>query len=261
MIKELLKHDFGYELDIAGGTGQSKDDPIHVLSPLEKDVIHTESLVLRGIGKGRGILWRTLQTELVDGTEIIQRKIETKEASETEIITQVENYYFLRKNIPSHSESSKDIVFLDEQAGIAFPYEISWLHYDGITDYSTQGKGELGYSLAYNAPEIKATIYVYPKVVSNTETNVLEGELEVALADIRALYGSDEIEHVWEAIIIKGYILYYYFPKHSPQETSLLLIMRKGNYFVKLRCSFIDDEFMRTISNDFCDAFVANVQD
>ena len=79
---------------------------------------------------------------------------------------------------------------------------------------------------------VRIGVHDEPEYASNTETNVLERELEVSLADIRALYGSDEIEHVWEARIIKGYILYYYFPKHSPQETSLLLIMRKGNYFV-----------------------------
>lgn len=258
MIKELLKRDFGLELDIAGGTGQSKNDPIYVLSPSEKEASRTEVLVLRGLGKGRGILWRTVNIEIMSGMEVIQRKIETKEIHESEIVSQIENYYFLRKNTELHSTNinSQNIVFIDDKVGIFYPYEISWLHYDGITDYSSQGREDLGYSLSYNAPGIKATIYVYPKVSGDTVRDILELELATVIAEIKSIYGNDEIDHDWEARSNYDHILYYYIPKHALMETSLILIMRIGNCFVKLRCSFVDEAFMREISSDFLKCFL-----
>jgi len=46
MIKELLKRDFGLDLDIAGGTGKSRNDPIRVVSLSDKAASRTEFLVL-----------------------------------------------------------------------------------------------------------------------------------------------------------------------------------------------------------------------
>ena len=259
MIKELLKRDFGLDLDIAGGTGQSRNDPIHVLTLSDKDASRTEFLVLRGLGKGRRILWRTINIDYIPGMDVIQRKIETKEVTETEIITQVENYYFLRKNITSFSSKSLGhyVVFDDKNIGVAYPYELSWLHYDSFTDYSLQDRKDLGYSIAYNAPGIKVTIYVYPKVISDLQTNILELELEAAKAEIKSIYGSDTIEHEWEAIKNYDHIYYYFISKHAPEETSLIVIMRKKDHFLKLRCSFVDEEFMREVSSDFNKSFIS----
>ena len=51
-LKELLKRDFGLNLNIAGGFGQ-RDDPTLILSDTESEAAHTELSVLRVIGKGR----------------------------------------------------------------------------------------------------------------------------------------------------------------------------------------------------------------
>ena len=258
MIKELLKRDFGFDLDIAGGEGQSREDPICVLSRSDVDASYTECLVLRGIGLGRSVLWRTIGVGYVPGTEVIQRKIETKEVLETEIVNQVENYYFQRKYLIPHEGNieSSPAIYYDKEIDIVYPYELSWLHYDGLTDYSEQGRADLGYSLAYNAPGIKATVYVYPKVVGDTDKDVLELEIDAAIEEIKIAHGADEIEHDWGVMLEPGCIYYYYMSKHSPEHTSLLLIMRRGDYFVKLRCTFIDEPFMREITNQFKDAFV-----
>lgn len=260
MIKDLLKQDFGMELDIAGGTGQSNSDPIYVLSQSEQDASLTEYLVLRGIGKGLGIHWRTISVSFVPGMKVIQRKIETKEVTVTEIITKVVNYYFLRKNLELDNEkiNSRHIIYFDKEINIEFPYELSWLHYDGITDYSEQDRNDLGYSLAYGAPGIKATVYVYPKVHADTERDVLELELDSAIAEIKSTYGDDEIEHDWGGAVSEvDHIYYAYMPKHDSEESSLILIMMKGGGFVKLRYSFIDDgQFMRDIFNDFKNSFL-----
>lgn len=257
MLKELLERDFGLVLDISGGTGQSKNDPIHILSNTINDALYTESLVLRGLGKGRGILWRTLSVEYVDGTEIIQRKIETKEVRKDEIISQVENYYFSRLNTKSNGETvnSQLVASFSAMNGVEYPYEISWLHCDGVTDYRAKEREDLGCSLAYGAPGIKATIYIYPKVSSDTNQGLLELELGAAVEEVKEIYGADAIKHDWGVRKDGNSISYYFIPSYAPNDASLLLIMCKDGFFVKLRCTFVDEEFMRKVCSDFVKSF------
>src|SRR4051794_29233800 len=59
-LGETLKRDFGLVLRIGGGTGQSRDNPIIVLPQSDAEADQTEMQLLRGLGKGRKILWRTL---------------------------------------------------------------------------------------------------------------------------------------------------------------------------------------------------------
>ena len=144
-LKDLLDRDFGLDLDIAGGFGQSREDPILVLSDTEIEAAHTELQVLRGIGKGRGILWRTIGTNLISepSPRTIQRKIKTKDVRQDEIVETTENYYFSRINIKSdsHRINSQVIVYFDQKADIRFPYELGWLHFDNIVDYESREPG------------------------------------------------------------------------------------------------------------------------
>ena len=80
-IKQRLFSDFGYDLNIAGGLGQSVDDPIHVLSETEQDAYQTQYMVLRGLGQGRKVIWRTLEINRTsdEASQLLQYKIETKE--------------------------------------------------------------------------------------------------------------------------------------------------------------------------------------
>jgi hypothetical protein len=95
-LRAMLKRDFSIDLPIAGGFGASTDDPIIITATNQLEASATEMLVLRCIGKGRGVLWRTLARASIGrgSTWREQVKIETKEVNSTEIVTQTENYYF-----------------------------------------------------------------------------------------------------------------------------------------------------------------------
>lgn len=95
-LRELLKADFGIDFPISGGAGNSIDSPIIIHRQNPNDYVGVEYGILRCLGIGRRIEWEFIQQSLldVDGRIIEQMKIETKETTETEIITQVENYYF-----------------------------------------------------------------------------------------------------------------------------------------------------------------------
>lgn len=95
-LREMLLADFGVDFPISGGPGNSRDTPIVVHYEIPNDYVGVEYGVLRCLGAGRGVEWRLLMNSLFehDGRRIEQMKIETKWVTDTEKITQIENYYF-----------------------------------------------------------------------------------------------------------------------------------------------------------------------
>ena len=95
-LKELLKKDFGVDLPISGGVGNSIDNPIVIHLAKFNDYVGTEYSVLECIGKGRGIEWKIVEQGLLSHRDkkIDKVKIETIELTVDSKITQIENYYF-----------------------------------------------------------------------------------------------------------------------------------------------------------------------
>ena len=95
-LKELLKKDFDADLEISGGFGNSIDNCIVIHKTHAKDYVGVEYYILECLGIGRGIEWKRIEQSLLnDKNRMIDKlKIETKQLTDTEIITQIENYYF-----------------------------------------------------------------------------------------------------------------------------------------------------------------------
>lgn len=95
-LKALLKQDFDIDFPISGGTGDSRDNPIVIHRVEPNDYVSVEYGILRCLGMGRRIEWELVQQEVIHygGKTLDQMKIRTKETTLSEIITQVENYYF-----------------------------------------------------------------------------------------------------------------------------------------------------------------------
>lgn len=95
-IKEVIKRDFGVDLPISGGFGNSIETPIIIHRTDINDYVGLEHFILNCLGKGRKIEWRILEQGLLthNGRKIDKVKIETKQTTENEIITQIENFYF-----------------------------------------------------------------------------------------------------------------------------------------------------------------------
>lgn len=64
-IRELIKKDFGVDLPIKGGTGNSIKNPIIIEKTEMNDYVGTEYAVLKYLGLGRRIEWRNLSQELL----------------------------------------------------------------------------------------------------------------------------------------------------------------------------------------------------
>jgi hypothetical protein len=202
-LKAMLLRDFGLDLPIAGGFGGSGSDPIVVTTSDPRAAAATEMQVLRSIGTGRQILWRTLAKTMVerDGRPLEQVKIEARWATPTEVITQRENYYFdVSEADPRHAGLPPAPGFVDPETGLALPYEIGWWHLTGVTDNETSHPG-LGYTVNYGAPGFKATIYVYDKglqVPDSVTSEIAKAEFRAAISDMTTVHpGASPLHPHW----------------------------------------------------------------
>lgn len=95
-LRKLLKEDFGIDFPISGGTGNSRDNAIVIHRESPNDYTSVEYGILRCLGIGRGIEWKVIQQAVMhhESRTLDQLKVQTKEITEDEIITQIENYYF-----------------------------------------------------------------------------------------------------------------------------------------------------------------------
>ena len=95
-IRELLRKDFGFDFPISGGAGNSRDNPIIVHKSIPNDYTAIEYGILRCLGIGRRLEWKVIQQSLIhhNNRTLDQIKIETKQLTDTEEVTQIENYYF-----------------------------------------------------------------------------------------------------------------------------------------------------------------------
>ena len=255
-LKDLLKRDFGYDLKISGGFGQSRADLIVVVASHPADASLTEMLVLRGIGKGRGILWRTLErTQLKhEGMSLEQVKIETKAVSDTEIITQRENYYFdVGHATPDRRPLPTAIGYRHSRTGMVLPYEIGWLHFDSVTDNEPVAPG-LGQTIAYGAPGIKATVYVYDKgradVPKDVVASVAKEEFKSAVSELMRVnpkakaLGDPSNNGV---MIQQKFVI--------DQDFSIVALGVKAGSFIKLRITFVQDPLLMDLVNQSLAAF------
>ena len=95
-LKERLAEDFDIDFPISGGTGNSRDNAIVIHRQIPNDYTAVEYGILRCLGIGRRIEWKVIQQGVLKhiGRTLDQLKIETKETTETEVVTRIENYYF-----------------------------------------------------------------------------------------------------------------------------------------------------------------------
>ena len=95
-LRELIKRDFNLDFPISGSTASSQDNPIVIHRREPNNPKSVELGIIRCVGMARGVEWEIVEQRLIDygGKYLDQITIETKETTETEIVTQLESYYF-----------------------------------------------------------------------------------------------------------------------------------------------------------------------
>ena len=96
IIRHMLLRDFGVDLPIPGGRGNSLDNPVVLEYQVPNDYVSIEHAYLKYLGLGRRIEWRVIKQELIERGERYydKIKIETVQTDDDRIIRQIENFYF-----------------------------------------------------------------------------------------------------------------------------------------------------------------------
>ena len=164
MLKELIEQDFGIDLPISGGFGDSINDPIIITTTNPNIAAQTKLKVIDCINIRLERYWQATTTEIFkqDGKLIEKLKYVAKYIDGDNINSDTLNYYFdITKVEDEFPENPIRFGFpVSDSIDVLLPYQFGWLHYIDRIDNEIEHPG-LGYSFAYNAPFTKATIYIY----------------------------------------------------------------------------------------------------
>jgi len=246
-LKQMLLDDFGKSLPIAGGLGQSVDEPIRITTsdPVEAGLAQLE--IARCIYGINGWYWRATESTTVPSSTGALEKFssEVKYVEGDKIITEKRNFYFDISGVDiSPGQQLPDVhVPIPRTAGLELPWQLGWFHFDGLIDNEIDHPG-LGLSVAYSAPEAKMTIYVYDKGMGE-QIKFQPGaaaklEYLQALSDFESMNpAAKQIrEHEDGDVRLKIY--------DSGEVLSAVLVAPFQNQFFKLRLTLeaIDEPFM-----------------
>jgi hypothetical protein len=191
MLKELILRDFGIELPIAGGNGQSLDDPILITSEEPSYAARSKLKLIDCINVMTGRYWQATTNEIFERNERVIEKLTyvSKYIVGDNVNTDTNSFYFDISNVEDQNCENPIRFGLPVSGDIelVLPYQLGWLHYAGRVDNETTSPG-LGYSFIYNAPATKATVYVYNKCykdLHHIETaKLFQDEFESAISDL-----------------------------------------------------------------------------
>jgi hypothetical protein len=248
-LRDLMLRDWGVDLPIAGGRGQSRDDPIVITATNADVVAFTQMRLLQGIGRGRGIFWRCLSRKLV-GSEfpgIEQFKIESVELTPAQKITQVANYYFDVSALSLWQPIDAALHF--QRLGLRIPCEIGWLHVDVISDNEGVAPGA-GITVPYGAPAIKATVYIYDWQRTDIPEDVMHpivwDEFQQAIRDVSSLIPNAE---AWNDPPFDGrYLIRYFKIGDDAKDNTAVALTTYNGKFLKMRLTWQRDEFIDQVA-------------
>lgn len=95
-VRQMLKRDFGVDLPISGGIGNSINNPVIIEPQAGTDYRQVENDYLKYVCMGRKVIWEFIGRDPVGRGDRRMDKVRigTQEFTPEEVITQVEHYYF-----------------------------------------------------------------------------------------------------------------------------------------------------------------------
>lgn len=169
-LREMLLRDFGTNLAIAGGFGQSAKDPIRITAKNPSEAALIQLQLARCIYMMNGWYWRAIQRIPVVTTRGRVEKLssEVKYIERDLVITERRNLYFdiseVELQVDQQLPSTR--VLIGYPAELGLPWQLGWYHFDGLINNEPTYPG-LGVSVAYSAPQAKMTVYAYDKSVGD----------------------------------------------------------------------------------------------
>ncbi|GFK93165.1 hypothetical protein NNJEOMEG_00996 [Fundidesulfovibrio magnetotacticus] len=252
-LRAAFQAAFGIDLNIGGGRGASREDPIHVLDAADDAADATEIACLRLLGRGRGVVWRMREarTERHGDALLVRRPILAFTLEPERVGRTEESYHFLRVNAPSARARDNREMWRDPLAGMPFPYEIGFYHYDGHAD-RTHLALELGCAVEYSTPASRATVSVYPaREPRGPGGETLLDELDRARREVLDLHGPDALARDWGVTQTDPVAASFFSLRGREAQASGIVLARAGDHFVKTRIDFPDEPLLLDMAKDF----------
>jgi hypothetical protein len=249
-LRQALMDDFGIEVLLERGSGQ-RDDPFVIEPCSAAEATRTQLNLLRGLGRGRGELWRLLQAEAApEVAPAVQRlRIETVLFTPEQIETETRAYYFDVSRVLGVPDAGVPLIeWNDSRATFSAVSQIGWLHFDGAIDNSNTLE-VLDTTLMYSALGAKAAIYVYDPSDRYSEVDpsaeLRDKELKTVSDQIRAIYSNAVAP--WPVRITEPFALQYFL---LGENLSVAGVALPGRHFLKFRLTYFDDPKMRELMEE-----------
>lgn len=266
-LRERLLDEFGVDLPIHGGPGLATS-PIVVTAADPQDAVDVQMQVLHCLGKGSGAAWRLIGQEVVAPEQgVVRAAIESLVPRDQEVVTRQEDVYFVLEALPRDAATTSlptPSGFVDPRSGVHLPQQLGWLHLTGAID-NEPGSPGLGWSVAYGAPAMQGTVYVYDRQARNltddVESQRVIDEFRSAVADALSVNPDAELKHQAMFKDSSGRGLCHLAILDLPDDTmSAVLLTAVNGCFVKMRLTFnaTERQFGR-MAHESMEAFVAAV--
>ena len=245
-LRRRLLADFGKDLPIAGGIGQSQHDPIVLTTTDCSSASATIVDVVKCIYGALGWYWQIVQWDVQPDLDRIEKvSVTVKYALETDVVTERRNLYFDVSHVRGRSLGAQALptVELPLTPKVKVPLQIGWFHFDDLIDNRCVDP-RLGLSLAYSAPQAKMTIYAYESANGQgagfDAGQDIRHEYQKAIADFESFNPDAEPlrEYTHGSAIFKAYDV--------DEAFSIVLVAPLGPLFLKLRLTLEtgDEGFM-----------------
>lgn len=197
---------------------------------------------LRGFGAHNRLWWRMVGWDSEGpGRESIAT--ETVQFTETEIVTSRMRYHFDVSAVEGEPRLEHSGVVWVGPGGFTLPYELGWLHFDGMRVNSDE-PDDLDLSFAYSALEAKGTVFFYhrrPAGRSKAEE----------LSEIVAAINAGNPDHSWPEQELGPFLAKFF---KIGKDLSVVALAQYGPYFVKLRLTVNDHYKLRDMMSDVYEA-------
>lgn len=268
-LKKRLDQDWGYELSLAPGPNGdgSKLSPIKINSSDPKEVSRTAFFTVQGLQKGMsdlhksdgsvvtGMLWKVLDGLKYDNeNDLYFLKVDRIILTQKEKISETATYYFSAPKLQEIIINTLQLPnsFENKNTYLNLPFEIGYLqnNQNKNVDYAQKhNRPDLGYSLAFDAIGIQATVYLYP-ALSELKPNSIRNEFEKAANEVTSISKQKLTEWIDDQDNDQLYVRYWKIETGLPRATSLWLFAHNGQ-FVKIRMTWDRDPTIDEIVFEF----------
>lgn len=247
--------------DVAGFGTRQQPFFVRQTDPGEAEAFQRD--LLRTISRARGGFWRTISRNAESstaGSRIEQVKVEFAYAQGPRFIRDTVNFYFDVTGVEQRAVPEPAIWTTARHAGlnVGLPAEVGWLHLQSSFDNERSFPG-MGWTFAYGAPGIKATVYLYsrtvPSISGGPDSRVVRDEFEQSRRELNLVQSN---ARPIESPRPRGAFLTQTFKLED--DFTLLAVAAWQGHFLKLRLTHESGMVVTDMANESVDALLAFVQ-